>query len=103
VDELVVPPGKKFIVKELISGPGLNSHVEVDIDGVRWHMRFDQQVHPAVSVSMYRQVTTFEFGHEFPAGTVIRMHEGQMDMATGQFHPFEDRYSDTLTGILVPE
>ena len=96
--ELVVPPGKK-----LISGPRLNSHVEVDIDGVRWRMRFDQQVHPAVNVSMYRQLTTFEFGHEFPAGTVIRMNEGQIDMATGQFQPFEHRESDTLTGILVPE
>ena len=39
----------------------------------------------------------------FSASSINRMHEGQIDMATGQFHPFEDRYSDTLTGILVPE
>ena len=103
IDEFVVPQGKKFVVKELIQGPGVNSHVEVEINGDMWWLRFDQQIHPAVNVTMYKHVTTFEYGHEFPAGTVIRMHEGNLNMQTGAFTPYEDRYSDVLTGILLPE
>ena len=103
VDEFVVPQGKKFVVKELIQGPGANSHVEVEINGEMWWLRFDQQVHPSISINLYKQVTTFEYGHEFPAGTVIRMHEGQVNMNSGAFTAYEDRYSDVLTGILLPE
>ena len=100
-DAFVVPPGKKFVVKEMIQGPGLNSHIELDVDGVRWHLRFDQQVHPAASVVTYRQVTTFAYGHEFPEGTHLQMHEGFLNGTTGQFTAFEDHQSDVLTGILV--